>query len=312
MHIDARLDWPIHLQLIGQLQAAIEDGDYAPGERLPSVRELAAILRIHRNTVVHAYQALEQAGYVRGEPGRGYFAQPPSRPRQSPAFRALLQETLKRLEDLNEDPVAFAHALVPRALRAQARRQPTEAVVAVVECTMDQATILAHDLSRALQVAAEPVLLSSLVYRDRDELAQFTLFVTTYPHVDEVREALPGRVGDIIPCLLTAHLDTLKALARVPAGSRVGVACVSWEGTQRLREMIEKAGFDGLQVVEGSGEDPMSLPPVLENTALVIAATRVAQTLQAFRPDAPVLIDDRTFTEGSLEDIRARLAGGRS
>lgn len=312
--VDPDLDWPLHVQLVRQLQAAIEDGEYELGEKLPSVRAWAALLRVNANTVVRAYTTLEQMGYVRSEAGRGYFAKTPVRPTVTPAVQALLQDTLDRVQRLGVDPVSFAYALLPRALRCQAGMNGTKSAptVAVIECTAEQTAILAQDLTRALGVKAVPLTVHSLSAYDRSQLEAVSLFVTTYQHAAEVREALSGRVQDVVPCLLTAHLETLKALSRVPAGSRIGVGCVSWEGTARLRETVEQAGFTTFRIVEGSSETPTSLPGLLENTALIIAATHVAEVLKAFRPDAPVVVDDRTFTEGALAEIRAHLAGKAS
>ena len=42
MEWNIRADRPVYLQLLEQLEAAVASGAYAPGERLPGVRELAA------------------------------------------------------------------------------------------------------------------------------------------------------------------------------------------------------------------------------------------------------------------------------
>ncbi len=308
LFVDPKWEWPLHDQLIRQLRAAIEDGDFQDGERLPSVRELAAVLRIHRNTVVRAYSALEDLGYVTGQPGKGFFACPPIRTPLSGALQTLMTETLERLQTLGEDPVVFAKALLPRAMRAHARRYP-HLRIAVVECSIEQATLLAQDLSNALQVSADPLVLDALGQWDEAALRQYTLLVTTFQHVEEVQRALPGLAASVMPGLLTAHLKTLRALEKVPQGGRVGVACVTWEGTKRLTEMVQSAGFAHLKIIEATSEDPKTLPMLLEDTQLIIAATKVAEILQAFAPNAPIVVDDRTFTEGSLLEIRARLDG---
>ncbi len=314
MLVDPELEWPLHQQLAAQLQAAIEDGEYHEGERLPSVRELAAMLRLHRNTIVHAYQMLEYAGYARSEPGRGYFAVMPIRGSLTLEQQHLLQETLVRLVDQDADPVAFAKALWARALKLAAKAEflIPQGLVAVVECTLEQSSILAHDLAERLGIDAKPVILSELGNMASDELKNYALFVTTYQHVDEIKSLLPGRSRDVFPCLLTAHLETLRRLEELPPNSKIGVACVSWEGTHRLTEMVQEAGFSELTVVEGTGKEPKTLPPLLDGTALIVASSPVAEILVAFRPDAPVAIDDRTFTEGAVESIRQRLAGGHS
>lgn len=71
--MDPHIGVPFHVQLERQLIMAIEDGRYPPGTMLPSLRSLAGFLRINRNTVARCYLALEAAGFVRSEAGRGYF-----------------------------------------------------------------------------------------------------------------------------------------------------------------------------------------------------------------------------------------------
>ena len=56
------------------LRTLIVSGAIAPGERLPSVRELAQQLSINPNTIQRAYRTLEQEGYISSVTGKGSFA----------------------------------------------------------------------------------------------------------------------------------------------------------------------------------------------------------------------------------------------
>jgi GntR family transcriptional regulator / MocR family aminotransferase len=63
---------PLYQQLYTQLRSAIATGgQWAAGTRLPSSRELAGELGVSRNTVVLAYQRLQEDGFVRGMAGGG-------------------------------------------------------------------------------------------------------------------------------------------------------------------------------------------------------------------------------------------------
>lgn len=75
---------PLHLQIKRALADRIRSGLLAEGEKLPSVRDLAAQLSVSPVTVVQAYAALEAAGLVDREQGRGVFVRNRSRP-ASPA-----------------------------------------------------------------------------------------------------------------------------------------------------------------------------------------------------------------------------------
>jgi GntR family transcriptional regulator len=73
---------PIYVQLRDQLAALIGRGALAPGQRLPTMREVAVALRIDLNTVQRAYGELERQGILTLVRGRGTFvADTPPGPR---------------------------------------------------------------------------------------------------------------------------------------------------------------------------------------------------------------------------------------
>ena len=67
---DAR---PIYEQVKDGLRHLVVTGAMEPGEKLPSVRSLAAALAINPNTIQRAYNELESEGYLVSQPGRGSF-----------------------------------------------------------------------------------------------------------------------------------------------------------------------------------------------------------------------------------------------
>ena len=64
---------PIYVQLRDQLLQAIRSGLVEPGERLPTMRQVAVALKVDLNTVRHAYDELERLGALTLERGRGSF-----------------------------------------------------------------------------------------------------------------------------------------------------------------------------------------------------------------------------------------------
>lgn len=61
---DFASDRPIYLQLMEHIRQRIISGEYAPGERLPSVRELAAEAAVNPNTMQKALTELGREGLV--------------------------------------------------------------------------------------------------------------------------------------------------------------------------------------------------------------------------------------------------------
>src|ERR1700694_1130144 len=63
----------MYLQLIEQVKRWVARGALAPGEQLPTVKQLALDLTINPNTVARAYHLLERDGVIETSPGRGSF-----------------------------------------------------------------------------------------------------------------------------------------------------------------------------------------------------------------------------------------------
>jgi GntR family transcriptional regulator/MocR family aminotransferase len=69
---------PLSLQIVRQLQEAIEAGRVAAGTRLPSTRSLARTLGVSRNTVLTAYEELAARGFVRSRRGAAMYVSAPA------------------------------------------------------------------------------------------------------------------------------------------------------------------------------------------------------------------------------------------
>lgn len=70
---DLDSDRPVFAQLVERIQMDIVSGRYRPGERLPSVRELAAEAAVNPNTMQRAFAQLEQMGLVYTKRTSGRF-----------------------------------------------------------------------------------------------------------------------------------------------------------------------------------------------------------------------------------------------
>ncbi len=71
--LDFRDKRPLNEQVAEKIMNLIAQGGLAPGERLPSVRNLAIDLSVNPNTVQRAYAALEEKGYITTITGRGNY-----------------------------------------------------------------------------------------------------------------------------------------------------------------------------------------------------------------------------------------------
>ncbi len=72
-YLDSHSGVAPYLQLVQQVRQALRLGFLAPGDQLPTVREVVAHLAINPNTVFKAYRTLELEGLVGSRPGLGTF-----------------------------------------------------------------------------------------------------------------------------------------------------------------------------------------------------------------------------------------------
>ena len=73
--LDPTLSRPLYEQLYEYIRSCILEGSLAAGEKLPSKRQLAAHLKISRNTVEMAYAQLAAEGYISSRERKGYYVE---------------------------------------------------------------------------------------------------------------------------------------------------------------------------------------------------------------------------------------------
>lgn len=112
VNVDRSDPLPLHDQVAAEIRRAIAEGEAGPGERLPLVKDLAAVLRVNKNTVLRAMHILRDEGLLEFTRGRGITVT--GTPEQS--------AVLRRVREL----VEFArHQGVPARGRHRHDRGPT-------------------------------------------------------------------------------------------------------------------------------------------------------------------------------------------
>ncbi|AUH53049.1 PLP-dependent aminotransferase family protein [Chromobacterium sp. ATCC 53434] len=128
----------IYQDIACRLQARIDAGEFPPGSRLPSVRQLAAQHQVNNLTALAAYRWLEARQRVVARPRAGFFAAPPAgadspvaRVLPSPAALVDVDNRMSRLVELSASDVAVQlhmaeahHSLYP-AMELARRLQQT-------------------------------------------------------------------------------------------------------------------------------------------------------------------------------------------
>jgi GntR family transcriptional regulator len=120
-HIDPSDPTPIEAQLVRTVRSAVGAGLLAPGDAMPTVRQLAVELRINANAVSRAFAELERQGVVETQRGVGVFVRSTS----EAIGRAAVLDELRALEDtFLRGAAQLGFSLDDVIIHLDSRRQP--------------------------------------------------------------------------------------------------------------------------------------------------------------------------------------------
>lgn len=117
--LDFRSHIPIYVQIIERIEHLIATGVIQPGDQLPTVRQLAAELRVNFNTIARAYRILDENGVISTQQGRGTYVLEAPPPERAEHLRRQVIDTLTRSYLNKADRMGFGAAEVAEILDDQ-------------------------------------------------------------------------------------------------------------------------------------------------------------------------------------------------
>jgi DNA-binding transcriptional regulator YhcF (GntR family) len=130
LRIDLGSATPVYQQIVNSLRALLVSGAFAPGARLPTVREVAIDLGVNHNTVAEAYRVLAEEGWLELKRHHGATVIPrpfqPAEPGRQDDFVQRLRELAARAIADGVDQKEVARLL---GTLAENLKQPVEKVV---------------------------------------------------------------------------------------------------------------------------------------------------------------------------------------
>jgi GntR family transcriptional regulator len=231
-------------QLVTQVTLGILCHEFAPGQRLPSTRELARRFGIHANTASAAYRQLEREGWLEFRHGSGVFVRA-SRP-AAPLSPELAAEYA--VDQLIGDLMAKARKLgVPdsvvreRLRRLLALTPPSRWLV--IDPNPELRRIVIHEMEQAL---ALPVAGCSPEECAEPGVLKGSMPVSVPSKAEAVRKLLPSGTELTVLQIHPVSLELLTHLQRympAHAGELVGIAS-RWTEFQRIAQtMLIAAGL---------------------------------------------------------------------
>ena len=215
----------------------LASGIYPLGSKLPTSRELAHEIGVHRNTVAKAYRMIAELNLVTTQQGRGTFvaALPennPLRSIQSQIDEAMASITLKALR------LGVPKEELRRRLDEQITRiyQDPPLRLAFVECNDHDLRAAVTELEMLTNVRLDQLLLDELDGNPAAVGERFDVVLTSLFHITEVTSSLNGHVPNtnIIGVYTQPDERAVTEIAQLKPGIRVGIVVSNPGGGRRF------------------------------------------------------------------------------
>jgi DNA-binding transcriptional regulator YhcF (GntR family) len=280
----------IREQLVTQVVLAILGDDLAPGQRLPSTRELARRFHLHPNTVSAGYRQLARDRWVEQRRGSGVFVRAHKPEMQLSSALALDQMIASLFRAARKQGVALP------ALRARLRQwlelQPPDHFL-VVEPDADLRRIVASEIQDAV---AFQVMTCGL--QDCPKTLEGSIPIALSNRVVTVRQALPEGT-ELLTLGFRSVPSSLGQWLPAPSGALVGVASGWPEFLKLARTMLSAAGFHPDSFVLRDARKP-NWQRGLKQTAAVVCDSVTAKEMPAGCRAIPFPL----VAESSIQELR--------
>ena len=316
--IQSDSDIPASRQLFEQIQFAIASGQYAPGHRLPSTRQLAMITGLHRNTISKVYQQLEETGLVESIAGSGIYVKSQGRENELESDSPLVAQT--NLIKENIDELLELGASLPKIkelflAEIDWRMRCSERVfVTVPERDSSAGKLMQKELQESLSIPVELILLEELPSTLEEN--NFGTVVTSRYFIREVLEVVPPNSFRVIPVDIYNYAKELELIQKLPSQACLALVSLS-QGTLTIAESIVKSQRgDDLLVLTAPANDEMRLKAVIRSAHTIVSDLAsyevVKQAISATRDDLirfPEVICSENYISAKSIDLLKRELG---
>ncbi|MEM1367922.1 MAG: GntR family transcriptional regulator [Cyanobacteria bacterium P01_H01_bin.15] len=322
--IQTESDIPASKQLFDQIQFAIASGQYPPGQRLPSTRQLAMLTGLHRNTISKVYRQLEDTGLVESLAGSGIYV----RHQRHDGARVLDSPLLKQFPE--------AETLVQESLDSLLRQGCTlsqarelllneinwrlncggRLIICVPERDLSAGELMLAEIEEALDI---PMQLTTL-----EELpaflasSQYGTIVTSRYFIGEVLAVVSPQLVRVIPIDMYDYAKELAIIKKLPKDACLGLVSLS-TGTLTVAEtIVHSQRGDDLLIVTAQADDTTRLAGLVRSAQTIVSDPssydQVKTAIQAARSDlirAPEIIRSENYVgKKAIRALRRELGMG--
>jgi len=280
----------IREQLVTQVILGILSDDLAPGQRLPSTRELARRFRLHPNTVSAGYRQLERERWVEFRHGSGVYVRG-RKPELVPSSALALDQLIARLFRSARE-LGAPLSTVRSRLRQWLELQPPDHFL-LIEPEEELRRIVAAEIERAVTFPVQ-----SCGLQDCPKTLDGAIVVVLPNRAVAVRQAL-AEGADLLTLHFRSVPTSLAGWLPAPSGALIGIAS-GWQDFLKLaRTMLNAAGFHPDSLIFRDARKA-NWQRGLKQTAAVVCDSVTATELPAGCRAIPFPL----LSEASIEELR--------
>jgi DNA-binding transcriptional regulator YhcF (GntR family) len=280
----------IREQLVTQVVLGILSDDLAPGQRLPSTRELARRFHLHPNTVSAGYRQLQRERWVEFRRGSGVYIRA-TKPELPPTAALALDQMIVQLFQSARKLKVSLPALRVR-LRQWLELQPPDHFL-LIEPDSELRPILAAEIARTVKFPVQ-----SCGIEDCPKSPEGGIPVALPNRVALVRPLLPAGT-ELLTLQVRSVPSSLAGYLPAPAGTLIGIASRWTEFLKLSRAFLIAVGFDPDCLVFRDAREVNWQRGLKETAAVVCDVLTAAELPTGCRP-LPFLF----VSESSLEELR--------
>jgi GntR family transcriptional regulator len=280
----------IREQLVTQVVLGILSDDLAPGQRLPSTRELARRFHLHPNTISAGYRQLQRDRWVEFRRGSGVYVRA-SKPEVVPTAALALEQMIARLFR-SARKLGVTLPVLRARLRQWLELQPPDHFL-LIEPDEELRRILAAEIARAVTFPVEPC-----GPEDCPTAPEGGVPVALPNRVATARQLLPPG-AELITLQIRSVPTSLAGYLPAPSGALVGVASRWPEFLKVARAVLTAAGFHPDSLVLRDAREPNWERGLKQTAAVVCDLLTAAELPEGCRP-----IPFSVLSETSIAELR--------
>jgi hypothetical protein len=180
----------------------------------------------------------------------------------------------------------------------------------LVECNMWDASSLANDIERELDIRVKPVVISRFLERPERYAREYDLLLTTFYHLGELYAACPPSIKDRFVALQDQpSARSLLELAHIPPTRRIGLIAAHERTLDTMERTAQSCGYRAYS--RALVDDPGQVRDLLESADAIIVSERCRSDLSGYSPKASTItmsfeVDQQSkeFLKRKVQDLR--------